>query len=142
MWPEYLHHVLLHFPIVMSMALAALGVWTRHDEAPVVRSFLRGAGWITLALTSVAAISGILAAPGWLGGDGTTALRDHRDLGVTAWAVIALAAGAYEIGARQDERDWRMFAVAMWCVASVAVIGAGHWGGSTEHADVVPFALP
>ena len=136
---KFVHHLTLHFPIVMTMALAALGAWTMREESPATRSFLRWAGWATLALTTAAAVAGVLAAPGPLGGQGPEVLRDHRDLGVTAWCVIALAAWAYDQGERREDALWRRFGVATWGVGALAAIGAGHWGGLGEHAEVVPF---
>lgn len=136
---EYIHHLTLHFPIVMTFVLCALGAATWRHETAQTRAFLRWAGWATLVLTTLAAISGILSAPGILGGAGEVVLRDHRDLGVTAWCVVALAAWSYDVGARRDEQDWRRFSVCIWGVAALAVLGAGHWGGLGEHAKIVPF---
>jgi len=136
---EWLHHVTLHFPIVMTFALAGLGAWTMREESERTVSFIRWAGWATFALTTVAVVAGILSAPGWLGGDGPKVLSDHRDLGVTAWFVVGLAAWGYDHGVRHSDREFRLFGVAIWAVASFAVIGAGHWGGVGQYPELSPF---
>ena len=136
---EYLHHITLHAPIVMTVALTVLGVMTAKNETPELISFLRWAGWITLAMTSAAAIAGILSAPGPLGGGGSEVLRDHRDLGVTAWCVVALGAWGYDQGVRLKDHDWRLFGISMWGVAAISTAAAAHWGGRAEHADIIPF---
>ena len=138
-WPTYLHHLTLHMPIALLPGMAALSLYARaHDDATTQR-LVRLAGLVTLALTSAAALSGILSAPGWLGGDGPKGLTDHRDLALTTWCVTLCAALAYDYGARRAQRDWRMIGTGAWCVAAFAVLGAGHWGGAQQHPEVVPW---
>jgi hypothetical protein len=140
MWFEYLHHITVHFPIVLSMAMAAVGLYSHlRADTPELHTVLRYGGWITLLFTSLAAISGIISAPGLLGGGGEADLSHHRNLGVATWIVVALGAYGYEQGVRRQYRDWRGFAVAMWCIAVFGVIGTGHWGGSGLHGDSVPW---
>ncbi|MBA2664585.1 MAG: hypothetical protein H0U74_20025 [Bradymonadaceae bacterium] len=139
-WPEYLHHLSVHFPIVLAMVLAAIGLYSLKRDTPELRTLIRWTGWTTLALTTVALVSGIIAAPGWFGGDGSPELTHHRDLAITAWCTIALATYAYDHGHRHDIRDLRTFAITIWLVATFAVIGTGHWGGSTLHPESVPWA--
>jgi uncharacterized membrane protein len=145
MWPEYLHHITVHFPIVLTMAMAATGLYSlRRPDSPDLQVVLRWGGWLTLAMTSIAAISGIISAPGLLGGGGEADLTHHRDLAITTWVVIALGAWSYNMGVRGDQpqqtsRDWRTFAVAMWCIAVFGVIGTGHWGGFGLHGDTIPW---
>jgi hypothetical protein len=139
MWPPFLHHITLHFPIVLALVLAAVGLWSLRDDTPQFRRFMRFGGWICFGFATVTAVSGILAAPGWFGGEGSQALSHHRNLGVTAWVVMAIAALSYEWGIRSGIEDWRKFAVGVWCVASFAVIGAGHWGGTERHPDELPW---
>ena len=140
MWAPFLHHLTLHFPIVLSMVLAGVGLWSLRDESAQFRRLIRLGGWICFALTSVATIAGILAAPGWLGGEGSVGLTHHRNLGITAWVVIAVATFGYEWGVRNNESDWRKFAVGIWCLAVFAVIGAGHWGGTERHSGELPWS--
>ncbi len=121
----------------MTFVLAALGVWSVREEPASTQSFLRWAGWLTFALTTAAVVAGILSAPGWFGGEGDKLLRDHRDLGVTAWCVIGLAAFGYDYGIRHTDRLWRLFGISIWGVAALAVVGAAHWGGIGEHPEVV-----
>lgn len=139
MWPSYLHHLSLHFPIVLTLALALVGVWSLRENAAPLHKLMRVGGWVCFAMTTVAAVSGIASAPGWFGGAGSEALSHHRSMGVTAWVVIALAAASYEWGVRRDISDWRNFAVGLWCVAAFAIIGTGHWGGSQLHPEEIPW---
>lgn len=139
MWPSFIHHLSLHFPIVLTIALALVGLWSLREDSAALRRLMRVGGWVCFAMTTLAAVSGIVSAPGWFGGAGSQALSHHRSLGVTAWAVIALAAGSYEWGMRKGIADWRNFAVGLWCVATFAVIGAGHWGGSERHPEEIPW---
>lgn len=136
---EYLHHVTLHFPIVMSLVLAAVGVWWVRADEPTLAVILRWGGWFTLAVTTITAISGIVAAPGVLGGDGPQGLSDHRNMGVMTWVVIATAAIAFEAGHRTAGRYTCRFAALCWGAAVFASIGAGHWGGSALHSDKIPW---
>ncbi|TXD37161.1 hypothetical protein FRC98_10535 [Lujinxingia vulgaris] len=137
MWPSFLHHLSLHFPIVLSMALAAAATFAiRNDEPPTLIPPLRWGGWFNLAMTALAIISGLIAG-GFSGGSDD--LSHHRLLGITAFSVIALAAFSYDYGTRHNIADWRRFGGLLWWVASFAVIGAGHWGGLAEHRNVVPW---
>ena len=136
MWYEFLHHITLHFPIVLSMALAATGLYALRTDSDAFIPVLRWAGHLTLAITTVAVLSGLLAG-GFTGGEET--LQHHRYLGVLAFVVIALAALSYDYGVRHDISDFRSYGICLWWVASFAVIGAGHWGGLAEHRDVIPF---
>jgi hypothetical protein len=140
MLSTYVHHITLHFPIVGTMLLGALGVWTLREEGQALQSFLRWAGWALCALTSAAVISGLIAM--YTGAHAPlepVALGHHRNLGLLVWSIVAAATFGYDQGVRTRDEDWRRFGVAMWCVAGVAVFGAGHWGGSSMHPDVVPF---
>ncbi|MGM0557186.1 MAG: hypothetical protein ACQEVA_12460 [Myxococcota bacterium] len=139
MWAEFIHHLSLHFPIVLALVLAGIGVWSWRSETPELRTLMRIIGWGAFAFTTVAVISGILAAPGWFGGDGSARLSHHRNLGVTVWFTALIAALGYEYGHRHDMSDWRKFAAGVWCVVAFGVIGTGHWGGSEEHTDSVPW---
>jgi hypothetical protein len=140
MLSTYLHHITLHFPIVGTMLLGALGVWTLREEGQALQSFLRWAGWALCAITTVAAGAGLLAMyQGAHAALDAAQLGHHRNLGLLVWSVVVAAAWGYDQGVRSGDEDWRRFGVAMWCVAGVAVIGAGHWGGAGMHRDVVPF---
>lgn len=139
MWAPYLHHITVHFPIALSIALAAIGLYSLGRESRSLDTILRWGGWVTCAAALVAVVSGIISAPGWFGGDGSVGLTHHRDLALTAFSVIALAAYSYEKYAGGGHPDWRRFAVGLWCVAAIAVIGAAHWGGSELHTDKVPW---
>jgi hypothetical protein len=138
-WPEYIHHVTLHFPIVGTLFLAAVGVWWVRTDDARLGQLLRFAGWFVFAATSAAAVSGMIAAPGLLGGDGPQTLSDHRNMGVTVWCTVAIAAIAFELGLRKQIAYVQRFAALCWCAAAFGVIGAGHWGGSALHSDKIPW---
>ena len=138
-WASYLHHITVHFPIVLTFGLAAVGLYSLRRETPELQSVLRWGGLAAFALTTLAIVSGIIAAPGFFGGDGPAALRHHRDLALTTWVVVALGALGYNHGVLRDVRDWRTFAITMWCIAALAVVGTGHWGGAELHTDSIPW---
>ena len=137
---HWIHHVSLHVPLVLPAVLTCLGLLTWRDEE-VSRhvKFMRWLGLFCLGATTVAILAGMASAPGLLGGDGSAVLRDHRDLGVTAWCVILLAALSHDAGVRQQDVSYRRLGTCLWGVATLAVIGAGHWGGLHEHAKHIPF---
>ena len=139
MWVSYLHHLSTHFPIVMSLVLAVVGGWYVRSPHRILLTFLRWAGWATMLLTSVALVSGLFAAPEWWTSDGTDALSHHRNLGILLWCVVMLATGFFEVGVIQDRLAFRKLGALMWTVSFVAVLGAGHWGGSMMHSDRVPW---
>lgn len=139
LWPEYIHHVSLHFPIAGSLLLACIGVWWVKTDDPTLGRLLRFAGWFVFGMTTAAAFSGIIAAPGILGGDGPQTLSDHRNMGVTLWCVAGVAAIAFEIGTRRNEAYLRRFAALCWCAAAFGAVGAGHWGGTALHSDKIPW---
>ena len=139
MWATYLHHISIHFPIVLTIGLGAVGLYylRRPDEA--LRPVIRWGGWTVFGFATVAVVSGLIIAPGWFGGAGSVDLTHHRDLALTTWLVIALAAWSFERAERGGHPDWRTFAVGLWCVAAFGVIGTGHWGGAELHDDTVPW---
>lgn len=136
MWPDFIHHLTLHFAIVLPMVLAATGLYAHRADANGLTPLLRWGGLAALAFTLVAVASGLVAG-GFSGGEQT--LQHHRYLGVLTLCVVAVAAISYDHGVRRDIEDLRTFALGLWWVATFSVIGAGHWGGITEHTDVVPF---
>lgn len=138
-WPEYLHHLSLHFPIVGNLFLAGIGIWWIRTDDARLSQLLRVAGWAVFGATTVAMVSGIVAAPGWLGGDGPQTLSDHRNMGVTVWCVAAVAAVAFEVGLREKIAYVQRFAALCWCAAAFGAVGAGHWGGSALHSDKIPW---
>lgn len=139
MWADYLHHITVHFPIVMSFVLAGVGTWSLHDPAPQLTGFMRVGGGATLLITSVAVISGLLITPDTLTEVLVYDLGHHRNLGLSAMAAMVSAVGAYEYGVRRDEAGARGFGALAWWAVALAVLGAAHWGGSTLHADRVPW---
>lgn len=142
MWPEFLHHLTLHFAIVLPMVMAALGtVALRPANLPVTPEapltfILRTGGALTFLATAAAVATG-LATAGFSGG--AEHLEHHRYLGILSFVVIFVAALAFEVGCRQDIDDLKRFGLRAWWIATFAVIGAGHFGGLGEHLDSVPF---
>ena len=140
MWPEFLHHILLHFPIVLTFVLAVIGVWTIVEgETERLRQLLRVMGWGAFGATTLVVVTGMWAAPGWLGGGGSTGLSYHRSLGWMTWCVMALATWMFERGERESRAELRRLGIGLWCVTALSVLGTGHWGGSEEHPDAVPW---
>lgn len=139
MWPSFLHHISIHFPIVLSFVLAAVGAYSLVRDTEELRRVLWFGGWALCLMTTVAVVSGLWSAPGLLLGQGSSELLHHRDLGLTVWVVVGLACWSYHQGMRGGHRDFRRWAVALWWVASLGVIGAGHWGGSQLHPEALPF---
>ena len=139
-WLVYIHHTFLHAPIVLSFTWALIGLYTLSRGSKSIVSILRWGGWLTFALTSLTVLSGLVVAPGWLGGGGSEGLTHHRSLGLLSWTAVGIAAWGYDKGVRRDSADWRRFAVGVWCVASLSVVGAGHWGAAERHPEVVPWS--
>ena len=139
MWADYLHHITVHFPIVMSFVLAGVGTWSVRDPAPQLVGFVRIGGAATLLITSVAVVAGLLITPEAPSDALTYDLGHHRNLGLTAWFAMAAAVGAYEYGVRHDEPGARGFGALAWWAIALAVVGAAHWGGSTLHGEVMPW---
>lgn len=138
-WAPYIHHLTLHFPIALSLALAAVGIWWVRTDDQRLGTLVRIGGWVAFTAATLAMVSGIIAAPGWLGGDGPDELTDHRYMGIVVWVTAGTAALATEIGARSNNRYAQRFGALCWCAVAFAAIGAGHWGGSTLHSDTVPW---
>lgn len=136
---NWLHHITLHVPLTLPPMLTALGLWTWNHETPRTLPFVRWVGWALALCTTIVVLAGMWSAPGTFGGDGTEVLRDHRDLGVTAWCVVMGAVASYDYGVRHDQIDIRRLGICLWGVATLATIGAGHWGGLHEHAKLIPF---
>ena len=134
--PEFIHHITLHFAIVLPMVLAVTGLYALRTDTDALIPLLRWGGHFTLAIAFVTAATGILAG-GLTGGE--EHLQHHRYLGILTTITIAIAALAFEIGIRRDEHRIRAFGLSIWWVASFATVGASHWGILAEHADVVPF---
>ncbi|MFB6263621.1 MAG: hypothetical protein ABEL76_08370 [Bradymonadaceae bacterium] len=139
MWARYLHHLSLHVPIVLIPAVAAVGTYHHFVGGERVLRIVRWAGWGAFLATAVAVLSGALGAPAGFAGEPYAALRHHRDLALTTLAVAGLAVWAFEKGVRRDHADWRAFAVGVWWVAALGVVGTAHWSGATVHADSVPW---
>ncbi len=139
MWDAYLHHITVHFPIVMSLVLAAVGVWYVKTEDARLFTFVRVAGAITASITLVAVISGLVTAQHFWTEEGPDVLIHHRNLGITVLCVMLIAAAAVEWGHRADEIRAVKFGALLWVASAFGVLGAGHWGGSGVHSDVVPW---
>lgn len=136
MWPEFLHHITLHFPIVLSLGLALIATFTPVADHPPLMEILRLGGLLTLGFALVAAGSGIAAA-GLSGGEHL--LVHHRYLGILATLTIALAALSVHVGHRQQNEDLTGFGRLTWWAAAFATTGTAHWGAWAEHPDAIPF---
>lgn len=139
MWARYLHHLFLHVPIVLVPAVAAAGTYQRRVGGEQLRTVVQWGGRAAFLATAVAVVSGALGAPAGFRGEAYAALRHHRDLALTTLATAALATWAFDRGVRTADGDWQSFAVGVWWVATLSVIGTAHWSGATIHADSVPW---
>lgn len=144
-WFSWLHHVSIHVPLVMTMVLAVFGIWINHRSSgsgevnDVLWKILRFGGWATAIITLVAVVSGLITADDFWTQDGPMVLIHHRNLGLTGFACVFTAVGATEWGIRHSQERVRRFGALCWLVASFAMIGAGHWGGSGVHSDRIPW---
>ena len=132
----FIHHITLHFAIVLPMVLAVTGLYALRTKTQALLPLLRWGGHATFAITVVTAVTGLLAG-GLTGGEET--LQHHRYLGILTTVTVAIAALSFDAGMRRDEPRLRAFGISIWWVASLATVGASHWGILAEHADVVPF---
>lgn len=139
MWFEYLHHVTVHVPIVGSTILAGIGTYWVKTQSDELGNVVRWLGWATLLTTTVAVVSGIMAAPGDFGGDGPKVIADHRNLGLTTYWAMATGVVAFEWGRRAGSMPAQKFGALVWWAVLLGVIGTGHWGGSSLHSDIVPW---
>lgn len=139
MWDSYLHNITIHFPIVMSMVLAAVGVWYVRSEADTLRDFIRFGGAITLGITLVAAVSGLLTAQMYWTEEGPEVLIHHRNLGLLLTSVMIAAVGCFEYGVRKSESALKKLGALLWIACVLAAVGVGHWGGSGVHSDTIPW---
>lgn len=136
MWPEFLHHITLHFPIVLSLGLAITGHLARTRGSDDLLSLTHYAGLFTLAITLLTAFSGFAAA-GLSGGD--PLLIHHRYLGSLAAITIAIATLSVHFGIRRNIPDLTSFGLLSWWAAALATTGAAHWGSLAEHPELIPF---
>lgn len=135
----WIHHLSLHFPIALSFVLAAFGIYTlKRDEDSLWTALVWGSRFAFLT-TSVAAISGLLAARELWTEDGPHVLIHHRNLGLLVWACAGAAFAGLEWGRHEGEKKAMKFGALAWIAVSVAVLGAGHWGGWGIHHDVLPW---
>lgn len=139
MWDAYIHHITVHFPIVMSFVLAVVGAWYVRTEDGRLFQFVRVAGGLTVAITLVAVVSGLFTAQEFWVEDGPSVLEHHRNLGITVFCVMLTAAIAVEWGHRAAEIKAVKFGALLWIAAAFGVLGAGHWGGLGMHSDRVPW---
>ncbi len=139
MWPSYVHQLALHFPIVLSLVLTVMGWRALRVDNDESWNWLRVLGGFAWVVTTIAAISGLVAADPFWTEEGPELLIHHRNLGILGWVCTTVAAGALEYGVRNDEVKLRRFSALAWTAVAVAMIGAGHWGGSGVHSDIVPW---
>ncbi len=136
MWFEFLHHLTMHFAIVLPLVFAALATWAlRQTRPPVIWRALRLGS--LLALTSVIAASATgIGAAGLSGGE--TALEHHRYLGILALCIALIAAASLEAGHRQPNQRLMRFGYYCWWIAAAASMATAHWGGLYTHPDLIP----
>ncbi len=142
MWPEYIHHLFLQVPTTGTIGMAVLGIVYVKKPAENLEQLLRFFGWALFFVSTVTAISGILSAPGILGGDGPDELSHHRNFGVMVFLLVGFATIGFEVGFRSTSsfsHYIKKAASLMWIGAAVSAFAAGHWGGSVVHSDQIPW---
>jgi hypothetical protein len=138
-WLAWLHHVTIHVPIVGTLGLGLVGIWLNREPHDVLWKLMRWAGWATAGVSLVAVVSGMVTADEFWTADGPYVLIHHRNLGLTGMACALVAAGAVEWGMRTGSDRIRRFGALCWLAAALAMVGAGHWGGSGVHSDRIPW---
>lgn len=142
MWSEFIHHLFLQVPATGTIGLAILGVVYVRNPAENLEQLLRFLGWGLFVVTTGAALSGILSAPGILGGDGPGELSHHRNFGVMVFMLVGTSAIGFEIGMRNPSVFSiyiKKAAALVWIAAAISAFAAGHWGGSVVHSDQIPW---
>jgi uncharacterized membrane protein len=137
----YLHHVLLHFPVALSVTAALFVVlsWFRPSG-----SWAETARWVLYlaALAAVAtAITGLVAASHVvdLGGD-ADAVRRHRSVALPAAIALVVAAVVTWATKGAKERPGAKVAGALTLGAAVAVGAGAHFGGDMLHPGLAPWS--
>lgn len=144
MWTEFLHHLFLQVPIIASIGLTILGIYFVRSPADNLSELLRILSWMALVGISGAAITGILSAPGLLGGGGPEELSHHRNLGLIVWVITLFATIGFEIGVHNKTKYAHYIksaSILLWAAVAFVAIGAGHWGGAYVHSDKIPWDL-
>ncbi len=137
----YLHHVVLHFPIALTIASAFVHTvaWIRKDDT----AFALGRVLVYLAAVSalVAASSGLLSADHVveLGGD-ARAIARHRNAALAFTAMVVVAAGASYAWQRRSGPYLGVAAHALPVVAAGLVGLAAHFGGDMLHPGIAPWS--
>lgn len=142
MWFEYIHHLLLQIPGTGTIGLAIIAVIYVKKPAENLEQLLRLLGWLMFFVTTLAAFSGIMSAPGILGGNGPEELSHHRNFGVMVFLLVAASTIGFEIGIRSASTSAmyiKKAASLIWIGAAVSAFAAGHWGGSVVHSDQIPW---
>jgi hypothetical protein len=142
MWADYLHHLFLHFPIAGSLLLSiAAFFYLRREESDGsdLLALLTWGGRLVTTCTVLAMVTGIVAAPGWLGGDGPLELDHHRNMGLTVACVAIGTTTCFELGLRQNNRYLLRLGSVLWFAVFFGAVGTGHWGGSVVHSDRIPW---
>lgn len=139
MWSAYLHHIFLHFSLVLPFVTAAIGFALR-DRGGSERVLVRWLGWTAFGATSIVAVTGLVAAEYTEPIQNPThMLPDHRNLGITGWVATLIAAWSVEYGWRHEIEDSHLFGLGVWLVAGFVLIGAAHWGSGRLHAEIIPW---
>ena len=125
----FIHHLLIHFPVVLLVVAATLGGlgWKlKRDELSTVSRYALALGAIT---GIVAAIAGWIASHQNFGESQTQAVELHRNAALFAVAVAGV--GAILAFRRKSKAD---LTPAFAAVAAIAVGVAAHLGGSMVHS--------
>jgi uncharacterized membrane protein len=142
----YLHHVLLNFPLALSIAAAVGYIVGWLKKSAQLQTWARGLTYAAACLAILAAAAGLLSAAHVVASGGDPTLVDrHRNAGLLAVVtLLASAATSWRIGVkgnRPEPRSWpATLAAGAALTAAIAVGAAGHFGGTLVHPGLGPFS--
>lgn len=129
-----LHVLVIHFPIALIAAAAAVESWWMVRRSPGISPVVRFCIFFGAAGAVFAAVLGWIHAPfSGYGSSASGALQLHRWAGVIATAGAVFAAGLSERDGARGRRS-RLFRATLFATALLTGI-TGHLGGSLVYGD-------
>ena len=138
----YLHHVVIHFPVALSLigALATLIAWFRRDA--FWTDAQRRLAYVTALAAIVAIMTGLLSAAHLLE-DGAVAdavVLFHRNIALGGTGLAVLTALVAFVGHRQSSAGLALASQLGTLVAAAVIGGAAHFGGDMLHPGMAPWS--